>query len=45
MQDAILVVATVVERAKADGDDAALAFIDLKAAYDKVFSSFFSPSL
>ena len=42
-QDAILVVATAIEKAKADGDDAALAFIDLKAAYDKVLLVMFIP--
>ena len=35
-QDALLILSTVIEKARQNKDDALLTFIDLKAAYDKV---------
>ena len=36
-QDAVFILATAIEKAKAEKSDAAVAFVDLCAAYDKVF--------
>ena len=42
-QDAIFIVTTAIEQAKKEKDNAAIAFVDLKAAYDKVTNKYKIP--